>query len=472
MDRVRKFLVEILDYWDTYIGLLVIGGSIIILYFKYVLDVFIKKYQDIDLYVYLIFPLLIILVVYLLWAFKSHRINLFKRKRITTGLFLSSSDYESHRKIKEIIREMILEIEDEFPDIKLKLFSLNRIRTKKALVKFVKSNHHIIDNGFLAIIHYGKCKNDSITDEKIEIENLYFAGNFNENSSEEVSISEEFRIRNLNKNWEYFESRSSEDKKKVKYNLKDSLLYFIGLYSIYMNEQDLAIKVLKYLKSSEQSIPDVRSIEFLKKSRLNGVLLKLFSFTAVEKYIKNIDLEEAFRLLKECEEIFSGNHNFTFNNYITLSRMYYERNELQKAYEYTDKANSLKNDTVATYCNYGFFGIIENNIDKVCDNYKHLPAVYKFHNQANFVDLIHFLDIHKPKYPQSKILFDFAIATINYFYVDNELGKKQLLSVKQVVNDNVTYLKIYDLVNSFLIKGEIKPSYYRRDKKIKRNLFG
>lgn len=468
MKEIRENFTSLINYWDSYLGLFVIIASIFSMYWGFAIEPLNSNFENKELFVYLIIPLVIITITYLIWAYKSNRINLYKKRRITTGLFFTSSDFNAHVKIKEIIKEMIIDIEDEFPDIKLKLFPLNYLKTEKSLKKYIESHDHVIDNAFFAKIHYGNCINDSGTFEKIEIQNLIFTGKFNELNSEDfrtkIIISEDLRLRNLNKNWEYFESRSFDDKQRVKRNLKDSLLFFVGLYLIYMKEQDIALQVFKYLKNIEESNEELDELLNSKKNRLNDILLNLFTFTAIKKYIKNKDTETAFRLLKECEEIFKDNHRFTVSNFITLARIYYEKGNVKKAYEYTDKAYMLGGDSAATHCNYGFFGLIENNIDKVHDNYKQLAHVYKFKGKVNYVEIIHFLDIHKSKYEESKVLFEFAIAALNFLYVDKKMGEQKLFELKKTVNDNAEYVKIFNLINHFLTKGEFKSTYYRRDK--------
>ncbi|NDP27432.1 MAG: hypothetical protein GZ087_08420 [Flavobacterium sp.] len=230
-----------------------------------------------------------------------------------------------------------------------------------------------------------------------------------------------------------------------------------------MKEYDLALNVFKSLKKSEET--DNANYSSVKKQRLNEILLNLFTFNAIEKYLVNKDLEMGFELLKECELIFKNNHQFTFSNYITLSRMYFEKGNIQMAHKYTNNAIQLKIDSVAIYCNLGFFGLLDNNVEQVYLNYKELAHVYKFKDTMNFLEIVHFIELHKNRYPESQQLFNFAIAALNFLYVDKDLGRNQLIEMQKILNDNILYIKLYNLTSFFLIKGSIKSPYFHRDKK-------
>jgi hypothetical protein len=462
----RETVVELGDYWDSFIGLAFFYIVIITAYYTGLLSILKDDFSEYRITLNYIIPLIIIILITAIWAFKSNRINLYKKRKITNGLFLQCNDFKSQVKIRKILLEMISEVENEFEDIKLKLFPINYITSEKDLEKYILANDHVIDNAFFAKVHNGNCIEESQSIEKIEIQNLLFSGRFDVNTK--GIISQDINLRNMNKNWEYIESQSFKDKTKIKHNLKDSVLFFIGLYLVYMKELDLSLQVFKYLKKSEEECDENDKINKAKKNRLNEILLNLYSFNAFRKYIDDKDLNTAFELLKECEVIFHNNHAFSFNNNITLARIYYEKGEIDNAHLYTNKAALIKKDNAAIYCNLGFFGIIENNIEKVYTNYKELGHTYKFKKHLNYIDVIYFLELYRPKYPASEILFEFAIATLNLFYGDKKMGQIRLISLQAQISDNAQYIKIFKLSEHFTTKGSFKSPYYHRDKKIKK----
>lgn len=466
----RENWESIATYWNTKKGLSFFFFIFLSSYYGFISD-FIKDnlFENHAVRVWII-PGIILLVIYLVWAFRSHRLNLYKKRRITTGLFLKCSDFDSEIKVKNIIEDLITELEDEFSDIRFKLFPINHINNKKELDYFVIKNKHIIDNAFFATIYNGNCTENSETVSKIEIQHILFSVQLDDNDKTDfrnnINMSQDLSLSNLDKNWEYVESRSFTDKLKIKHNLKDSLLFFNGLYSISTKEYDLALNVFKSLRVSEEI--DGNFYNSIKKQRLNEILLNLFTFNAIEKYLVKKDLDSAFKLFKECEVIFQDNHQFTYSNYISLSRIYFEKGDITMAIEYTNKAIQLNRDNAAIYCNLGFFGMLDNNVEQVYNNYKELGHVYKFKNTLNFLEIIHFIELHKSKYPDSANLFNFAIAALNFLYVDKDLGRKQLIEIQEILNDDIVYAKLFNLTNFFLTKGSIKSPYFQRDKKKKK----
>lgn len=459
----------LITLWDTKKGLFAYFFIFLSLYFTYLKKFIEDNFKENFSFLNWIVPILSLIFIYVTWASLSNRLNLFKRKILTTGIFLKCNDSNSEFQIKSIIKDLIQEIQEEFVGIKFKLFPINHITTKAQLDRFVQKNNHIIDNAFFATIYNGNCVENSIISLKIEIQNIFFSANLLNTSDldfrNNISISHDLTLRNMNKDWQYVESKSFNEKTKIKFNLKDSLLFFNGLHSINMKEYDLALSIFKSLKQSEEN--DLKLITLKKKQRLNEILLSLFTFYAIEKYIIKKDLITAYSLLKECEIIFKENHRFSFSNYITLSRIYFEKGNLPEAKNYTNKAIQLEKSSAAIYCNLGFFGMIENNPEQVFENYYELAHVYRYINKLNFLEIIDFIELHKSKYPNSLDLFDFAIGALNLLYIDNKLGKYQLSNIQIKLKSNLSYSKIYELTTSLLQNGEIKSPYFHRDKKRK-----
>lgn len=457
-------------YWNTKKGLAFFFFLFLSSYYGFLSDFIKDNLFENKLIRVWILPLFFLIIIYLIWAFLSHRLNLYKKRKITTGLFFKCNNFDSEIKIKEIIQDLINDLEDEFIDIKFKLFPINYIANKKELDDFVVKKNHIIDNAFFAVIYNGNCLKDSQTVSKIEIQNILFSAQIDNIDQSDfrnkINLSEDLSLSDIGKNWEYFESRSFADKLKIKHNLKDSLLFFNGLYSISIKEYTLALNIFKSLKYSEEISGAVYSN--IRKQRLNEILSNLFTFNAIEDYLVKKDLNSAYNLLKECEVIFQNNHQFAFSNFITLSRIYFEKGNIEMARKYTNNALKLNKDSAAIFCNLGFFSILDNNTEGVYLNYRELAHVYKFKGTLNFLEIIHFIDLHKKNYPASLHLFNFAIATLNFLYADKDLGRKQLIEVQKVFNDNIIYSKLYNLIDFFLTKGSIKSPYFQRDKKKKK----
>lgn len=471
INEFRETIVNFINYWDSYIGLSLIIMATSVGYWGVAADKLIATFPKNEVLFNVILPVGLLIMIFLIWSFKSNRWNLYKRKTVTTGLFIKCGDFTSHSKIRRLIREMIDEIQTEFPDLELKLYPVDFIKNENDLKIYLDKNSHVIDNALLAIVRYGNCTEDSKTFEKIEITDLKLVGRFDEENYQDyrvqINVSQDLHLRNLNKDWVYLESKSFDDRDKIKYNLRDSLLFFMGLYLIYKEELDVALQIFKSLRVVEENISLVNEIAHRKRERLDEILLNIFTVNALRKYTLNNDSDTAFKLLKECEIIFEGNHKFYYANCILLSRISYEKDEISDAYLYTDRAAALYRDSTPVYCNMGFFGMIENNLEKVYTNYKELAHVYKHKGKVNFVDVIEFLENHKSKYSESELLFDFCIGMLNFFYADKEVGRKALSELKDKVNDNAQYVKILGLTEHFLSLGSIKSPYYQRSIKAK-----
>jgi len=454
-------------YWNSKKGLAFFILTFITIYYAGISKFLEDNVFENKLFRIWLIPIIFLILIYLVWAILSYRINLYKKKVLTTGIFLKCTDSVSEIRIKEIIDDFVNEMKDEFIEIKFKLFPINYITTKSQLSRFVANNEHIIDNAFFASIHNGNCLEGTQTVSKIEIQNIFFSGYFDSRGDldfrNKINISQDLNIRNLNKDWQYVESRSFNDKSKIKHNLKDSLLFFNGLYSIYKKEYDLALKIFRSLKLSENSEDTLA--DKAKRNRLNEILVGLFTFNAFDKYIGKRDIETAFTLLKECEILFKENHRFSFNNFTALARIYFEKDDLSMAKQYTDKAKELNKFSPVIFCNLGFFGMVENNPEQLFQNYLELAHVYRYSNKLDFLDVVHFIELHKTKFPDSLHLFDFAIGTLNFLYVDKELGRQQLKEVREKIKAILSYSKILILTNLLIEKGGIKSPYYYRDRK-------
>lgn len=473
MANYRQEIENYLEYWNTIYGLIAIEVIFLSLYFGTIKELIKETILDISKYALNFFiPLTIIVLIFLFWAFKSHRVGLFKKKRLTIGLFFSCDDFDKIIKIKKIIEACISEIEGDYKDIKIKFYPINYIKNKNSLEKFIARSNHLIDTAFFAKIKYGKTSEANETIEKIQICDLLFSGKFDVFSDvrifkKKISIVKDLSLRNLNNDWNYIESKSFDDQDKIKHNLKDLILFYSGIYLIHMGHLDSSLDIMTSLKKSENVSEN--DVVLIKNGRLNLILLELFSFNALREYLLNKNRDEAYKILKDCEVLFKNNHPYKFEHSLTLSRISYELGKMNDAYFYTEVAESLNKSSTAIYCNNGYFGMIENNVNKVVKNYKELSHTYRHRGKLNFVEIIEFINIHKERHPESKILFEFSIGALNLLYADEKTGITDLENVKSQIINDLQYVELLNLINELLSKGAVKSSYFMRDKKSKVN---
>ena len=481
MNEIRKTLLDISHSWDKKIGLFVIGIILIGAYFSVVREI-IKEglpnlsFQTINIFI----PIIISIVLIIIWLISTNRVPFPKKGDLTIGVFLYIDEEESEKRIKKIAKSTLLDIQNQFPKLKIKIYPINLINSKSKLNQYLKQNSHSLDSAILAEVTSGKRKDDNgNSDEILKINEITFSGKFNVRNKFKVfkttiSILDDLKIRHINKNWSYIEGNSSIDKIKLKTNLKDTILFYCGIYLIYLKKPEISIEILKTLHSKIDSTAtlDIKNKEikgnknFISAIRLNDILLNLYISSSSKLYDKK-NVKEAYNCLKECESIF-GLHPLSYDHFISLARFSYELGHINEAKEYTRKAKNINNYKAAIFLNQGFFAIIDNDEEELHKNYVELSKVYKHKNNPfSYTEIISWLEDEKKKNKQNILLFEFAIGTLNLFYSDKELGRKILTEIRSK-NLKTKYPKLYHLTNKFLTKGEIKSVYYKKYNKKKK----
>ncbi len=159
------------------------------------------------------------------------------------------------------------------------------------------------------------------------------------------------------------------------------------------------------------------------------------------------------------------NHPESYIQYISLARSSYELGKLEEAIIYNDKADSIRKGSTAVTINRGFFALVSNDSAGTLEHYKNLAHSYRHKELFNFSDILEFLSREKYKYPESKLLFDFAIGLLNIVYLDRGLGIKTLKKFQGQSISVSRYDDFQNLVNQLIIKGAIKSVYHKKQKK-------
>lgn len=479
MEASLNFLEKLKHKWEKLIGLFLTILASLFIYSTFIVDR-LNELIGLKLYVtYLIIPISFIILIVCYWLVNTNRISLFKSNKLTVGIFIKIDDDESEIKIKKIVKEIIKDINSNFENIILKLYPINKVKTRKELEKYYAKKSTVLDAMILAKIESGNRNDENQVQEVIEVVDIVFQGNFDVNTNltffkTSVNISKDVKIRNINKNWAYIESNSLSDKKKIKNNFNDAIIFYCGLYLIYQNKPEKAIEILKTLHNKNDTIAAINHKEkkiianenFISASRLNEILLNLFVLNSTRSY-KNKETKKAYDALKECEKIF-GVHPQSYEHYISLARFSYELGSLLEAQSYTEKAKNIKHYGTEIYLNEGFFAILNNDDDSLYKNYKELSKVYKHEkSNVNFTEIASWIENEKNIYKKNNSLFEFAIGTLNLFYSDKKLGKQILLKIhKEELKKE--YPLIYKLTSTFLTKGETKSAFYKKSGKKKR----
>lgn len=285
-----------------------------------------------------------------------------------------------------------------------------------------------------------------------------------------ISIVKEVQLRNSSKDWSIVENNNGIDRPKFKRNFKDLILHYAGIYLIYLNNLDSALKILKDLKRSEISKEKDSGLtkrEFAIQGRINYNLINLLMLRASRAYLLEDNKEKTREILQECESIF-GNHPESFSQFIALARNSFELGNLPEAKNYTDKAAIIKPMAQEIFINRAFFGIVDEDYSAIYKNFFELGHLYRYKNNQSYLDIVAFLDQEKKKRKKKIYLFDFAIGFYYFFYIDKNEGHKVFSKFIKETEGQNELEKIRCLAKRFLTKGSFKSVYSKKQKKSKR----
>lgn len=479
MKEYKDLLFDGISEWSKTRGLFILSLIILAVYYLFFKGLIIEGGFEIGFWILnVIIPLIILVVVTAFWLFSTNRVTIPNSKELTIGVFLHIDEYKSEKRIKLIAERTLNDIEKNHPEIKLILKPVNYLKSKQELSKYIKNNSYLYDSCIFAKVESGNKKGKSgEIEECIEINEITFSGKFNVLDKlnvfkTSVTISKDLSIRNTYKDWSYVESNSLLDKKKLRENLTDTLLFYSGIYAIYLNKPVLALNILKsihnpldsQIKATPQKNKFIGNKNFLSAARLNEILLNLFVINSTLAY-QNNNTKKAYETLKECEKVF-GLHPQSYGHYIALSRYAFELNKIDESKDYVRKAKNIKSYGTEIYMNQGFFALIDKNDDEIFNNYNELSRTYKHElSYNNFTEVIKWLEDHKTKLDDD--LAEFAIGFYSFCYTDENLGNKILKKLRKK-DFKESYPKTDGLIKKLMTKGVTKSPYHYKSKNHKK----
>lgn len=465
-----KSIIDVLEVlrnsWEKKNGVFLAIVILIPIYFKLFSNLILPIFIGYEWVVKVVIPLLLVIILIITWLINTNRIIIRKNKKFVLGLIMKVDEDEAEFKIKRIVKTCTKEINSEFTDIEVKVFPINFKKNNAQIEKYLKNRSSSIDAFLFANIESGKEKVVERVEEKILIKDFSFIGNFDVNENRQifkstVNLANDLSIRHFYKDWAYIENNSFNDKRKIKYNFRDTILHYSGIYLIYLSEFKLSLEILKDLfnvKLSEIPKPVNGKIIILKENfaagRLNNIVLNLFFYTAINTYWDTNNSQEAYRLLKECETIFPT-HTNSYYHYISLARFAYENGSLEEAKDYTNKAKNRNGETIEVLINLAFLAIIESNIYLTAKYYKRIKnKPTKETKDLNVADIIDFLEKQRDVFTEKAELFDFAIAFLNKLFLDFTLGQTLLLDFIKKNNNSEELNPLINLASETTLIGK------------------
>lgn len=458
MKDTVELLEKVKSYWDKKTGIILLIAILIYSYFQWLFPILQTNLSQLKIWNYL-FSFIPVILAYCIWAFSTGRLYI-STKKFTLGLIIRIDDSRNEQQIKQIIKACVEDIRNEFNDIKIIFYPVNYKKNEKEIQRHLKFRILPIDAFVVATIESGNItlKNGSNSN-MIHLSKFFFAGNFDMNENvnlfnSNLSANKDLSLRFLHKSWSYIESNSYNDKKKIKRNFKDTILYFSAIYLIYKQELEISLNILKTLYQPElQNIKIENNKIILTRDqiaafRLNHILLNLYYTTALSDYFESKCPQKAYKLLLECNKLFPL-HPELYYHLIPLANFAYRCNDLKNAVRFTEQAEELKGETIDVLLNKGFFALLENDIEKFRVIYSKIagnliPPSY------NMIDVVGFFEEHRDKLVDKSGFVDFAESAITKLFIDINEGNKLLDDFENTYNETQGFDKLIEL--SFSIR--------------------
>ena len=466
MEGIENLLSFIERKWEHISGL--IAAELLICFVVYnIASIYITNVKYTTLLV-----VVVCIVFMFFWLIHTAHIVLPSRKFIVDLYVYNDEDAE--RIIRKSVAKTIKEINENHRQIRVVRRPYNTFKEDGSSVKYRLWQDGIV---LAAKVNGGRDK-DNV---KAEVCSFIVGGKFPKNDilglyKTKLSFKHDFGLRTSCKDWEYVESNSFNDNKKMTSNLNDVILFSVGVVKIYQKDLSFSLNILKKLAGQDNVIQN-NSEQKLKMSnlsntRLKSIVVDLFMLVAIREY-NNHNPHKAFSLLRECESLYSDIVSKSMDIYIPLARFSFECGEIELSKYYTEKLYLLKDGKFFYYLNKGFYAIIENDKVALYENYIKVANYSTSMKKENMVDVVDFLEKHRNHYPQSDALFDFAEGFISRLFYDKEEGASSLLAFKDKHKDEDCYANLIKLCDKALNK---QPSLYGKHirhkskrKKIKRH---
>lgn len=432
MDNIKNgidIFEKIEYYWEKKRGIVLLNITLIYSYLQFLFP-FLSKALPVYTNLFYGLSAFPVTVVTVYWFFNTNRLY-FPNKKFILGLIIrvDASNAETH--MKKIVKSCVEEIKSEFPNIKIVLYPINYKKTEKEIQHHIKLRLLPIDAFIVATIESGNVVIEGQSTTKIQLSKFFFAGNFDVNENLNIfkstlSINNDLSLRFLYKDWSFIENSSFNDKKKIKHNLKDTLLHFSGIYLIYKQELEIALNVLKALYK-----PELQKLKFengnahltreqIAAFRLNHIILNLYYKTALDDFYTSKCSAKAYTLLLECNKTFPI-HPELYDHLISLAYFAFQCEDIENAILFTEQAKVIKGEQFEILLNLGFFALLKYDIDKLRHYYFKISKT-KIPIDYVITAIIDFFEEQRRNLTDRLILIDFAQAMLTKLYLEIEFG--------------------------------------------------
>lgn len=417
--------------------LLVIGGYFFIA--DYLIGSNFERSNINNLYIISVLVLILILI----WYISTNRFPIRISSQYKIAILINIDDEKYKPTIKQLVLDSIQDFKDTYPEPKFILLPINYKKNSKEIKQFFETRGFLIDCLFWIDLKTGSFLNGENTQEKMCINFIKCMTRNDVSNSKKLyssflNISNDIKLSNFHKNWDYINCTTYTDKEKYRYNLSELMLQFVSIYLAYNDEFEKSVEILTKINSVENRFSNNNGKNIFKKPRFNTIIIELLLSLIYKNFFEKKDFLESINLCNKLMPFLNGNNKFFSEGYSVLAFCHYKQGRIDLAKHYTNQLKLKQQSNPIIVINEAFFGIIENNPQVVAQKYRNLKMRFlRMDNEINIQNTIEFLCIEKENYHQIEIeyLFDFAIAFLMINYSDKEHG--------------------YELLNIFIIKYEL-----------------
>lgn len=436
------FIYNIPKYWHKKRGLI----SVVILVTAFcalVISYFDDNTRLAKCYLYSF--LLVLIIVGVIWLITTNRWIWRLGKDLVLAIMpqIDDENFESKPTISKLAISKIKEMPG-LEGVKIILLPTNFLNTTQAIKNYINRNSSNLDMFLKISLDSGNIDKD---DSKTEISEFNFVFNLHNLPIEKevflrkINFLEEVNFQNFHKDWSLVNSKSFDDKKKIKSGFEDLLIHAFSIQYILIGKFEKAINLLERLfNKNELQIQVHKDIngkiikaEMPKALISNLRQLELITSLYLTLALESLDFDKlrTYKYLKKLESI-GHRHPYSFNQFMMTARVAYEIDKIDEAILYTSKAEEINGTYIGIHFNHVFLGIIENDWNKVIKSLKKL-----FHRRtklSDVVDVLDFLSHQKEKVSDKRDAIEFIIEFYSYIFLKKQSSKEMLIEKFEFVD--------------------------------------
>lgn len=436
------FIYNIPKYWHKKRGLI----SVVILVTAFcalVISYFDQNTRLAKCYFYSF--LIGLIVVGVIWLITTNRWVWRLGKDLVLAVMpqIDDENFESKPTISRMAINKIKEIPG-LGGVKIILLPTNFLTTSQAIKNYINRNSSNLDMFLRISLDSGNIDKD---DSKTVISEFNFVFNLQNLPVEKdvflrrINFLEEVNFQNFHKDWSLVNSKSFDDKKKLKSGFEDLLIHAFSIQYILIGKFENAINLLEKLfnknalqiQLQKDSNGNITKAEIPKALISNLRQLELITSLYLTLALESADYDQlrTYDYLKKLESI-GHSHPYSFNQFMMTARVAYEIGKIDEAILYTKKAEEFDGTIIDIHFNHVFLGIIRDDWNKVIISLRKL-----FHRRTKLsevVDVLDFLSHQKEKLSDKKAAIEFVIEFYSYIFLKNQSSKEILKGKFELVD--------------------------------------